>query len=306
MPVGVAADALRPPVPTEDDHAGSHPSAAGPGGRRSPRAACAACSSSSASARQPATGSAARPARPAAGFPVTVSDRRRQDAPPGPAGRHRLALADRHRDALRDRRGQPGQGGRQRLGLPGDRRRSPSCRPIEPNVEAIAAYKPDLVIISNDLDGITAKLTALSIPVLDLPAAANLSGVYAEFTELGAATGHVGAGQAGGQQAAGGDQQDRRRRAQARHAADLLLRARDQPVLLGDGLDLRRQCAVAARHEEHRRRRNRAPPPRAATRSCRPSTSSRPTRTTSSWPTPAAPTAVRTPPPSAPGPAGRC
>ena len=61
-----------------------------------------------------------------------------------------------------------------------------------PNAEAIAAYKPDLVIISNNIDGIAAKLKALSIPVLDLPAAANLSGVYAEFTELGAATGHVG------------------------------------------------------------------------------------------------------------------
>ena len=60
-----------------------------------------------------------------------------------------------------------------------------------PNAEAIAAYKPDLVIISNNIDGITAKLNALSIPVLDLPAAANLSGVYAEFTELGAATGHA-------------------------------------------------------------------------------------------------------------------
>ncbi len=60
-----------------------------------------------------------------------------------------------------------------------------------PNVEAIAAYKPDLVIISNNIDGIVAKLTALSIPVLDLPAPPNLTGVYAEFTELGAATGHV-------------------------------------------------------------------------------------------------------------------
>lgn len=60
----------------------------------------------------------------------------------------------------------------------------------QPNVEAIAAYKPDLVIISNDIGGITAKLTALSIPVLDLPAATNLSGVYSEFTQLGAATGH--------------------------------------------------------------------------------------------------------------------
>ena len=60
-----------------------------------------------------------------------------------------------------------------------------------PNAEAIAAYNPDLVIISNNIDGITAKLNALSIPVLDLSAAANLSDVYAEFAELGAATGHV-------------------------------------------------------------------------------------------------------------------
>ena len=61
----------------------------------------------------------------------------------------------------------------------------------EPNAEAIAAYKPDLVVISNNIDSITAKLTALSIPVLDLPAAANVTGVYAELTELGEATGHV-------------------------------------------------------------------------------------------------------------------
>jgi len=61
----------------------------------------------------------------------------------------------------------------------------------QPNAEAIAAYKPDLVIISNNIDGITAKLTALSIPVLDLPAAADVSGVYSEFTQLGAATGHA-------------------------------------------------------------------------------------------------------------------
>jgi iron complex transport system substrate-binding protein len=66
---------------------------------------------------------------------------------------------------------------------------------FEPNAEAIAAYKPDLVIISNNIDGISAKLTALSIPVLDLPAAANVSGVYAEITELGEATGHAGQAQ---------------------------------------------------------------------------------------------------------------
>jgi iron complex transport system substrate-binding protein len=60
-----------------------------------------------------------------------------------------------------------------------------------PNVEAIAGYKPDLVVISNNIDDITAKLTSLSIPVLDLPAAANLSQEYAEFDQLGQATGHA-------------------------------------------------------------------------------------------------------------------
>ncbi len=60
-----------------------------------------------------------------------------------------------------------------------------------PNAEAIAAYNPDLVVISNDIDGITAKLTSLSIPVLDLPAAANLSQEYTEFDQLGEATGHL-------------------------------------------------------------------------------------------------------------------
>jgi len=61
----------------------------------------------------------------------------------------------------------------------------------QPNAEAIAAYKPDLVIITNDIGGIAAKLTALSIPVLQLPATPNVAGVYSEFTQLGAATGHA-------------------------------------------------------------------------------------------------------------------
>ena len=66
----------------------------------------------------------------------------------------------------------------------------------DPNAEAIAAYKPDLVVISNDMDNITAKLQALSIPVLDLPAAANLTQEYAEFDQLGSATGHLTQAQA--------------------------------------------------------------------------------------------------------------
>jgi iron complex transport system substrate-binding protein len=60
-----------------------------------------------------------------------------------------------------------------------------------PNAEAIAAYKPDLVVISNNIAGITAKLQALSVPVLTLPAAVNLQQEYAEFDQLGLATGHL-------------------------------------------------------------------------------------------------------------------
>jgi len=62
---------------------------------------------------------------------------------------------------------------------------------FQPNAEAIAAYQPDLVIISNDIAGIAAKLKALSIPVLEQPAAVSLSQEYAEFDQLGIATGHL-------------------------------------------------------------------------------------------------------------------
>ena len=61
----------------------------------------------------------------------------------------------------------------------------------QPNVEAIVAEKPDLVIEAGDAGQLTRKLAAFSIPVLDLPAPANLAGEYAEFTELGRATGHL-------------------------------------------------------------------------------------------------------------------
>lgn len=60
----------------------------------------------------------------------------------------------------------------------------------QPNVEAIVAEKPDLVIEAGDAGQLTKKLAAFSIPVLDLPAPANLAGEYAEFAELGRATGH--------------------------------------------------------------------------------------------------------------------
>ncbi len=66
-----------------------------------------------------------------------------------------------------------------------------SLSAYQPNVEAIASYKPDLVVLSNNIDGIAKKLAALSVPVLLLPAASTVSDVYAEFNELGEATGHL-------------------------------------------------------------------------------------------------------------------
>jgi cobalamin transport system substrate-binding protein len=61
---------------------------------------------------------------------------------------------------------------------------------LAPNVEAIVADKPDLVVESGDTGSLTKRLAAFHIPVLELPAPAGLPGVYSEFTELGRATGH--------------------------------------------------------------------------------------------------------------------
>ena len=59
-----------------------------------------------------------------------------------------------------------------------------------PNVEAIATYKPDLVVASDEPTSVDTQLGALGIPVVSDPAAANLSQEYAEFEELGKLTGH--------------------------------------------------------------------------------------------------------------------
>ncbi|MBO3740862.1 ABC transporter substrate-binding protein [Actinoplanes flavus] len=61
---------------------------------------------------------------------------------------------------------------------------------FKPNAEAIAAKDPDLVVLSNDSDGIVAQLGKLSIPAFVSPAAATLDDTYREITELGALTGH--------------------------------------------------------------------------------------------------------------------
>ena len=62
---------------------------------------------------------------------------------------------------------------------------------FKPNAEAIAAYKPDLVIISDNLDNITAQLAKLKIPVLKESVPTKLDGVYTQLAEIGKATGHA-------------------------------------------------------------------------------------------------------------------
>ncbi|WP_233495859.1 ABC transporter substrate-binding protein [Geodermatophilus sp. TF02-6] len=60
-----------------------------------------------------------------------------------------------------------------------------------PNAEAIAARSPDLVVLSDDLNGIVGALDALQVPTLLLGAADTLDESYAQIETLGEATGHA-------------------------------------------------------------------------------------------------------------------
>ena len=61
----------------------------------------------------------------------------------------------------------------------------------QPNLEAIAGYKPDLVVYSDDPGELAAGLSKLAIPALAEPAAKTLDDTYAQIGQLGRATGHV-------------------------------------------------------------------------------------------------------------------
>jgi iron complex transport system substrate-binding protein len=60
-----------------------------------------------------------------------------------------------------------------------------------PNVEAIAGYHPDLVLISYNPAGFASQLRQLGIKVVNVAAAANLKQAYAEILALGRLTGHT-------------------------------------------------------------------------------------------------------------------
>jgi iron complex transport system substrate-binding protein len=62
---------------------------------------------------------------------------------------------------------------------------------FQPNVEAIAAQEPDLVVVQGDSDGLLDALAGLKIPTLMLPAASSVDDAYAQIELLGAATGNI-------------------------------------------------------------------------------------------------------------------
>lgn len=61
---------------------------------------------------------------------------------------------------------------------------------ITPNLEAIAAYEPELIVASFDPGDLVAGMAALGVPVLVLDAPADLEGAFAQLELLGRATGN--------------------------------------------------------------------------------------------------------------------
>ncbi len=61
---------------------------------------------------------------------------------------------------------------------------------FEPNVEAIAGFEPDLVVVGGDFTGLGDQLAAIDIEMWDGPAAMTLDDTYAQIEELGEITGH--------------------------------------------------------------------------------------------------------------------
>ncbi|HTJ68050.1 MAG TPA: ABC transporter substrate-binding protein [Actinospica sp.] len=63
--------------------------------------------------------------------------------------------------------------------------------PMTPNVEAILKYSPDLVVASQDSNGLVAALKKVGVATLIEPAANTLNDAYTQIEQLGKATGHV-------------------------------------------------------------------------------------------------------------------
>jgi iron complex transport system substrate-binding protein len=63
---------------------------------------------------------------------------------------------------------------------------------FQPNVEAIATLKPDLVLIGDDSKGLSKQLEAVGVRTWVGSAPMSFDDVYVQIEQLGAATGHVG------------------------------------------------------------------------------------------------------------------
>ncbi len=61
----------------------------------------------------------------------------------------------------------------------------------DPNVEAVLAYEPDLVLISNDANDLVAAMEAVGIEVLLSPAPADFEGGYGAVVDIGTAVGRA-------------------------------------------------------------------------------------------------------------------
>lgn len=60
-----------------------------------------------------------------------------------------------------------------------------------PNVEAIASYDPELVILSFDPGDVVTGLEALGVPVIMHPTAVSVDDAYTQWEQVGAATGNI-------------------------------------------------------------------------------------------------------------------
>jgi iron complex transport system substrate-binding protein len=67
---------------------------------------------------------------------------------------------------------------------------------FEPNVEAIAGYRPDLVVFATEPGDLGASLEALGITALQLDAAPTLEVAFDQIEQLGIATGHAAGAEA--------------------------------------------------------------------------------------------------------------
>ncbi|QGG97127.1 ABC transporter substrate-binding protein [Actinomarinicola tropica] len=63
---------------------------------------------------------------------------------------------------------------------------------FQPNVEAIASYEPDLVVLSTDPGDVADGLERIGIPAIHLDSAEDLDDTYRQLELLGVATGNVG------------------------------------------------------------------------------------------------------------------